>query len=257
MAAKLTRGLFGNRSDQLRRRDFIDNSSMPTYAIGDVHGCHDLLAALERKIVADAARLPGRKLIVMLGDFVDRGPASARVIARLMAPPPPGFDRICLTGNHEITMLAYIDEQISLTDWLSMGADATLQSYGLDVAHLSRQHSSQKKLDDFIRSSLPAAHVEFFRSLPVMLDTPNALFVHAGIEPELPIAEQSDEDLVYIRARFLESRHPMPKLVVHGHTPVKQARANGERLNLDTGAFRSGRLTAARFWQGRVHIAST
>lgn len=257
MAGNLTRGLFGARTDQTRRREFIDTSSTPTYAVGDVHGCHDLLAALEEKIIADAARLPGRKLIVMLGDFVDRGPASARVIGRLMAPPPPGFDRICLTGNHETTMLDYIDGRISLTDWLPMGAEATLQSYGLDVAHLSRQHSSEKKLDDFIRSSLPAAHIEFLRGLPILLDTPSALFVHAGIDPERPIAEQSDADLVYIRSPFLDSRHPMPKLVVHGHTPVKRVMANGERLNLDTGAFRSGTLSAARLWQGRVHIAST
>jgi serine/threonine protein phosphatase 1 len=257
MAANLTRGLFAGRTDQLRRRDFIDNASMPTYAIGDVHGCHDLLAALEEKIVADAARLPGRKLLVMLGDFIDRGPNSARVLSRLMGPPPPDFDRICLTGNHEITMLAYMDEKISLADWRSMGADATLQSYGLDAAHLARQHASQKKLDDFIRASLPADHVNFLRSLAIMLDTPSTLFVHAGIEPDRSIAEQTDEDLVYIRSRFLDSPRPMPKLVVHGHTPVKQVWVNGERLNLDTGAFRSGRLTAARFWRGRVHVAST
>ena len=257
MAGNQTRGLFGARTDQIRRRDFIDNASTPTYAIGDVHGCHDLLATLEDKIIADAARLPGRKLIVMLGDYIDRGPASARVISRLIAPPPPEFDRICLTGNHEITMLAYIDEQISLSDWLSMGAEATLQSYGIDVAHLARQHSSHKKLDDFIRSSLPAAHIEFLRSLPVMVDTPAALFVHAGIDPDRSIADQLDEDLVYIRSQFLDSRHPMPKLVVHGHTPVKRVMANGERLNLDTGAFRSGTLSAARLLRGRVHVTST
>jgi serine/threonine protein phosphatase 1 len=101
---KVTRGF-----SQRRRRDRLDTLDMPTYVIGDVHGCYDLLSALERKIFADAAELPGRKLIIMLGDFIDRGPASAQVVSRLMAPPPNGFDRICLTGNHELAMLAYAD----------------------------------------------------------------------------------------------------------------------------------------------------
>ena len=153
-------------------------------------------------------------------------------------------------------MLAYIDEQISLSDWLSISAEAT-PSILWDRRGPARQHSSQKKLDDFIRSSLPAAHIEFLRRLPVMVDTPAALFVHAGIDPDRSIADQLDEDLVYIRSQFLDSRHPMPKLVVHGHTPVKRVMANGERLNLDTGAFRSGTLSAARLWRGRVHITST
>jgi serine/threonine protein phosphatase 1 len=257
MAGNLLRGQLSGRFARSRRRAYIDNSAIPTYVIGDVHGRHDLLAEVEENIVADASRLPGRKLIVMLGDFIDRGPSSARVVSRLMAPAPPGFDRICLTGNHELAMLSYIDGDITLSEWFSMGADVTLHSYGLDAAHLARQYSSQKKLDDFIRSSLPASHVTFLRELPILLDTPNALFVHAGIDPEVPIAEQTDDDLVFIRSRFLDSLQPPPKLVVHGHTPIKEVKARGLRLNLDTGAFRTGKLTAARLWNGRVHVFST
>jgi serine/threonine protein phosphatase 1 len=257
MVGNLMRGRLAGRFGRTRRREYIDISAMPTYVIGDVHGCHHLLAAVEEKIVADASRLPGRKLIVMLGDFIDRGPASARVVSRLMAPPPPGFDRICLTGNHELAMLAYIDDEISLAQWFAMGADVTLHSYGLDAAHLARQYPSQKKLDDFIRSSLPASHIEFLRDLPILVDTPSVLFVHAGINPEHSISEQSDEDLVFIRSRFFDSAQPLPKLVVHGHTPVKEAEVSGLRLNIDTGAFHSGKLTVARLWNGRVHVFST
>ena len=240
-----------------RRRERLESLDMPTYVIGDVHGRYDLLSMLERKIVADAAGLPGRKLIIMLGDYIDRGPASAQVVGRLMAPPPNGFDRICLTGNHEMEMLAYIDGEISLDDWVALGGDATLHSYGVDISTLRQQYPSQKKLDTFIRTWLPDDHLEFLRRLPILLDTPQALFVHAGIDPDRPISDQQDADLVFIRSRFYDSAQPLPKLIVHGHTPIKRADARGLRLNLDTGAFHSGRLTAARLWKGRIHITST
>ncbi|WP_246781203.1 metallophosphoesterase family protein [Rhizobium sp. BK602] len=242
---------------QRRRRDWLDALDRPTYVIGDVHGRYDLLSALERKIVADAAELPGRKLIIMLGDYIDRGPASAQVVGRLMAQPPQGFDRICLTGNHEMAMLDYVDGEISLSDWVAVGGDATLKSYGVDIPALRQQYPQPKKLDTFIRTWLPDDHINFLRRLPILLETPQVLFVHAGINPDRPISAQTDEDLVFIRSHFIDSAQPLPKLIIHGHTPVKAAQADGLRLNLDTGAFRSGRLTAARLWQGRVHIMST
>lgn len=249
---KVTRGL-----GQHRRRERLDILNTPTYVIGDVHGRYDLLSALERKIFTDAATLPGRKLIVMLGDYIDRGPASAQVVNRLMVPPPNGFDRICLTGNHEMAMLEYIDGDISLDDWVAIGGETTLKSYGVDIHTLRRQYPQQKKLDTFIRTWLPDDHINFLRSLPILVDTPEVLFVHAGIDPDRPIAEQADDDLVYIRSRFFDSAQPLPKLIIHGHTPVKDAEVDRLRLNLDTGAFRSGKLTAARLWQGRVLITTT
>ncbi|WP_112412250.1 metallophosphoesterase family protein [Hyphomicrobiales bacterium] len=249
---KMTNG-FGHR----RRREWLEHLDMPTYVIGDVHGRYDLLSALERKIFADAARLPGRKLIIMLGDFIDRGPASAQVVSRLMAPPPNGFDRICLTGNHEMEMLSYVDGEISLEDWVALGGDATLASYGVDIPRLQQLYPKRKMLDTFIRTWLPDDHVNFLRSLPILLDTPKALFVHAGIDPDRSIADQQDDDLVFIRSRFYDSAQPLPKLIIHGHTPVQRAEVNGLRLNLDTGAFYTDRLSAARLWQGRIHITST
>jgi len=240
-----------------RRRLTLDIAETPTYAIGDVHGCYDLLVELEERLVADAARLPGRKLIVMLGDYIDRGPSSARVITHLMRPPPAEFDRICLTGNHEISMLDYVDGEISLEEWFRLGAEKTLNSYGLDPRHLESQYPSKKKRDAFIRASLPSDHIAFLRDLPIFLDTPSALFVHAGIDPERPIADQSDADLVFIRSRFSESERVLPKLIVHGHTPVDAPETGHLRLNIDTGAFASGKLTAARIWGGRVQVTST
>ncbi|WP_171898243.1 metallophosphoesterase [Rhizobium leguminosarum] len=242
---------------QSRPRLTLDIAAIPTYAIGDIHGRYDLLAKAEEAILRDAARLPGRKLIVTLGDYIDRGPASAQVIAHLMAPPPEDFDRICLAGNHEIAMLDYIDGWISYDEWMRMGSAESLKSYGLDPEHLPLVFPSGAKLDAFIRQSLPHTHIDFMRAMPVMLETQSVIFVHAGINPKLPLGEQTDEDLVMIRQRFLESRVPLPKLVVHGHTPNDAPDIRSRRLNLDTRAYRSGKLTVARLWQGEVHLFST
>ncbi|WP_454850836.1 metallophosphoesterase family protein [Rhizobium binxianense] len=242
---------------QPRTRLAMDISATPTYAIGDIHGRHDLLLKAEEAIVRDAESLPGRKLIVTLGDYIDRGPESARVLSHLMEVPPEGFDRICLTGNHEVLMLDYIDGWASYQDWMMMGAAELLRSYGLDPDHLPLVFRTGAQLDTFIRQSLPRTHIDFMRSMPVMVDTPSVLFVHAGIDPAVPIAEQTDEDLISIRQRFLNSTAPLPKLVVHGHTPGEEPEVQPMRLNLDTRAFRSGKLTAARFWQGQVHLFST
>jgi serine/threonine protein phosphatase 1 len=240
-----------------RKRLQLETGDMPIYAIGDIHGRLDLLKQAEQAIVQDASRSPGRKLIITLGDYIDRGPSSAQVIAHLMTPPPEGFDRISLTGNHEIMMLDYIDGRLSFDSWMQAGADALLRSYGLDTAQLPLVFPSQSKLDVFVRQSLPKHHIDFLRSLPILVDTPNALFVHAGIDPSRSIADQDDEDLVFIRHRFIESRVPLPKLVVHGHTVVDLPDVQPTRLNLDTGAYRSNRLTVARLWQGQVHLFST
>ncbi len=241
----------------IRERLKLDPGDVPIYAIGDIHGRHDLLQKAEQAIVEDAAAIPGRKLIITLGDYIDRGPSSAQVISHLMAPPPENFDRISLTGNHEIAMLDYLDGLVSFSDWMRMGSDALLRSYGLDPQHLPLVFPSAAKLDGFIRQSIPKPHVDFLRSLPIFVDTPNVLFVHAGIDPMLPIDEQSDEDLVFIRHRFFESRQPLPKLIVHGHTPNEEPEIFPKRLNLDTAAFHSGKLTVARLWKGRVHLFQT
>ncbi|WP_176536354.1 metallophosphoesterase family protein [Rhizobium sp. L9] len=242
---------------QPRPRLTLDIAEIPTYAIGDIHGRYDLLLKAEEAILQDGARLPGQKLIVTLGDYIDRGPESAQVITHLMEPPPDGFDRICLIGNHEIAMLDYVDGWLPYDDWMRMGSAESLKSYGLDPEHLPLVFPSGAQLDAFLRQSLPHTHIDFMRALPIMLDTPSVVFVHAGIDPMLPLSAQTEEDLVLIRHRFLESRVPLPKLVVHGHTPSDEPDIRPRRLNLDTRAFRSGKLTVARFWQGRVHLFST
>jgi serine/threonine protein phosphatase 1 len=251
---KALTGLFGGArqsAGEKRPRLRLDPQDTAVYAIGDVHGCLDELLALESVVARDAEEVPGKKLIVMLGDYVDRGPASAQVLDHLLAPPPPGFERICLTGNHEMVMLDYLDGRVDRAGWLGMGGGSTLLSYGVDQERLREIYRSDRKVDDVIRAVVPAAHIAFLRALPIMLETPDYLFVHAGIRPDLPLERQSDRDLVFIREEFYRRAHLLTRYVVHGHTPVTEARRDGMRVDIDTGAFFSGRLTALRLWRNK------
>jgi serine/threonine protein phosphatase 1 len=234
-----------------RARLRLDTDRTAVYAIGDVHGCLEALLALEHVIAADAETLPGRKVIIMLGDYVDRGPSSAQVIDHLLAPPPAGFERICLAGNHEVLMLDYIDGRLTLGEWMPMGAGPTLASYGVDHERLSHVYGSARQVDELIRKAIPAEHVAFLRSLPILVEAPRYIFVHAGLRPGIEMERQSDDDLVFIRNTFYERAHVMKKYVVHGHTPVAEATREGPRVNIDTGAYYSGRLTALRVWRNK------
>ena len=247
-------GLLGLRrhADRERRaRLRLDTDGVAIYAVGDVHGCLDELLSLERAIVANGRDLPGRKLIIMLGDYIDRGPASSQVLDHLIAPPPAGFERICLAGNHEVMMLDYIDGRLGLGDWMSMGAASTLRSYGIDFERLVQVYRSSRQIDEVIRKAIPAAHVAFMRSMPILVEAPRFIFVHAGIRPELDIDQQSDNDLVLIRSDFYEHASQLKNYVVHGHTPVAEPKLEGTRINIDTGAVFGGRLTALRLWQDK------
>ncbi|WFP63226.1 metallophosphoesterase family protein [Mesorhizobium sp. WSM4904] len=224
----------------------MDMRDTVVYAIGDVHGCLDELRALEQKILLDALQFRGRKIIIMLGDYIDRGPQSRRVIEHLMAPPPKGFLRVCLAGNHEVAMLNYLDGYLSRDPWLAVGGRETLYSYGIDPAHLANLYASGEEVDERIRETIPASHVAFLRTLPVMVCSEQFVFVHAGIRPGIALEEQDEADLLNIRSDFLAAAHHLDRWVVHGHTIVDVPTLEGRRLGIDTGAFQSGRLTALR-----------
>jgi serine/threonine protein phosphatase 1 len=235
----------------------VDLRQLAIYAIGDVHGCFDELISLERMIAQDAEQLPGDKLIIMLGDYIDRGPDSAQVIEHLMRPPSHSFRRICLTGNHEIAMLNFLDGLISLRDWNRLGAGATLRSYGLDLEYLRRVYPSRHMVDEIIRTSIPAQHVAFLRELPILVDGGSVVFVHAGVKPSIPLGAQRDIDIVTIRDEFYREAKTLPYYVIHGHTAVAKPQHGIRRINIDTGACFTGRLSALRLWNGQVQIIST
>ncbi|WEX08162.1 metallophosphoesterase family protein [Chelativorans sp. AA-79] len=223
------------------------------YAVGDVHGCYGQLLSLERQIEADAAGFKGRKLIVMLGDYIDRGPESAQVIEHLLQTPPEGFHRICLAGNHEAAFLDYLEGRLPRDAWLAMGGGAALRSYGMDLAYLSNLYSSAQ-IDDMVRSGIPQQHRDFLRTLPIMAYSRQVAFVHAGIRPGLPLERQDERDILYIRDEFFDNIHLLDRWVIHGHTPVEKPELKGRRLNIDTGAYMGGPLTAVQIGAGRARF---
>jgi Calcineurin-like phosphoesterase len=232
----------------------MDMQDTVVYAIGDVHGCYKELRSLEQKILLDSQALHGRKIIIMLGDYVDRGIQSGRVLDHLMAPPPEGFLRVCLAGNHEVAMLNYIDGHLSRESWLAAGGLETLFSYGVDPARLNDLYGSSNEVDQRIRDTIPADHIRFMRTLPIMICSKKFVFVHAGVRPGIDLAAQDDDDLLNIRSDFFEATHRLDRWVVHGHTPVDIPRLDGRRLGIDTGAFQSGRLTAVRIADERGRL---
>jgi serine/threonine protein phosphatase 1 len=206
------------------------------YAIGDIHGCAVQLANLHGLIAEDLARRPvAAPLLLHIGDYVDRGPDTAGVVARLVdGPPIPGVEAVNLLGNHESTMLdALAGERAAATDWLFAGGRPTLESYGVDP---------DSPRDTWARS-VPPDHVAFLRSLPLLHREGGYAFVHAGVRPGVPLENQVREDMLRMRQPFLYSETDFGAVVVHGHTPVKQPVIKHNRIAIDTGAVFGGKLT--------------
>lgn len=214
------------------------------YAIGDVHGCLGLLRRLEDVLLEDAARRPGQKWFVMLGDYIDRGPHSAGVLDHLLAPLPAGIQRICIAGNHEAAMLRFLEQPSRKSSWLGFGGIETLLSYGIAEAALAT--ASRTALGNLIHSHIPAEHSDFLRRLPLLFTTPNYVFVHAGLRPGTPLEQQHPDDLLWIRNEPAMGYAEFQKLVVHGHTPTPDVVFGDHRISVDTGAYLSGRLSAVR-----------
>ncbi len=208
------------------------------YAVGDIHGCSGPLAALLRAIVEDLAADPPRSAqVIHIGDCIDRGPDTAGVIETLMRPFPsvPCPVRVVtLLGNHEDMALAALADPEMADIWLLNGGDASLASWGVSPA----AHPSAWE------SAIPRAHLAFLHRLPLMHTAGGYLFVHAGLRPGVPLAEQSREGLLWIRKPFLSFEGVLPAVVVHGHTPAREPQARSNRIGIDTGACRGGPLTA-------------
>lgn len=252
------RSLFGRRrpvSSPVETRARLTASEWPAviYAIGDIHGCLDELLQLERMIVEDAADVgEGERWLVTLGDYVDRGPNSAQVIGHLMSAPPAGFRRIALVGNHEQLLLDFLADPVANAQWMDFGGLETARSYGMRDRPVAGGARGARAIAADLNSLIPESHLDFLRSLPIGLAVPGHQFVHAGIRPGVPIDQQTDEDLIWIRDPFLEEAGDGDVIVVHGHTPATEPEIRGWRIGIDTGAFANGRLTAVRLEKGRA-----
>jgi len=212
------------------------------YAVGDVHGRADLLRELLRNIELDVAINPiQRPVVIFLGDYIDRGPASREVI-ELLIEIEKALEVIFLRGNHEAFALDFLKDPQVLDSWRNYGALETLLSYGLTPSI----HPTSKETVELARAfaaALPESHHRFFSKLKTSFSCGDFFFVHAGIRPGIPFNEQREEDLLWIRREFLDSEVDFGKVVVHGHEPVDHPDIRFNRINIDTGAFATGRLT--------------
>ncbi|QYU69886.1 serine/threonine protein phosphatase [Leptolyngbya sp. 15MV] len=213
------------------------------YVVGDIHGRLDLFAALADAIEHDDAETPptGETTVVLLGDLIDRGPHSAQVVALARDWQARRRVRI-LAGNHEEMFLQSFDDSSVLRQFLRHGGRETILSYGLDEA--TYNHASLEELQDLMHGVVPDEDRAFLASFEEYVEMGDYLFVHAGIEPQIPLEEQQRHDMIWIRERFLRYRHPHSHVVVHGHTIFDEVDEQHNRIGIDTGAFKTGRLTA-------------
>ncbi|MGP9789680.1 metallophosphoesterase family protein [Roseinatronobacter sp. NSM] len=263
--AGFLKGVFGSRRSAVSRDIRKDAGAgaaprilalrqMPAavYAIGDAHGCNALYRKLEQDIVNDAesAGITGPKLIVVLGDFVDRGPDSAGLLRHLLDPPPRNFQRMVLRGNHEDMMLAFLQDPAPARQWLQFGGTETLVSYGM---HPDPEHGFARPvrhLKQMLDATIPAAHRAFLTNLPYGLSVGDYFLCHAGIDPARSLEQQRPEDLLWGGGDKIDAATgPLP-VVVHGHVITEDVLLTSKRINVDTGAYQSGKLSAVRLVAG-------
>ena len=224
----------------------LDQMPAAIYAIGDIHGCLDLYDALEAEIVADAANIDGPKLIVCLGDVVDRGAKTAEVLDRLRGSAPAGFQRLVLRGNHEDMMLAFLRSPQRHMNWLSFGGEETLASYGVRPNSNNGFGSEGKLLKHKLRTLIPEAHYDFLDQLPLALEVGTLRFAHAGYALAKPARKQSP-DLLLWGPPIKADSYAGDEMLVHGHVIVDDIDVQENRINLDVGAYKTGKLAAIRF----------
>jgi serine/threonine protein phosphatase 1 len=215
------------------------------FAVGDIHGRTDLLDALHAAIEADVAQSrPAEGKIIYLGDYVDRGPDSAGVLDRLLRKSPAGLERLLLKGNHEDILERFLAEPEAMAGWCRLGGIQTMISYGVDV-ELEAARGGVRALARALRDRIPRDHLDMLGSLRTSASVGGYFFCHAGVRPGFALEQQLSRDLMWIRDEFLSSEADFGKVVVHGHTPVRDPEILSNRINIDTGAYRSGRLTCA------------
>jgi serine/threonine protein phosphatase 1 len=212
------------------------------YAVGDIHGRLDLLTELLARIDADIALRPTmRPVYVFLGDYIDRGSSSRETIDRLIEHGQTN-ESIFLRGNHELIAIKCLSDRSLFDQWLRLGGLETLVSYGVARDSLTKGRQIIE-LQSAFHSALPQAHFRFFRDLVNSFSCGDFFFAHAGAKPHVDLSQQKESDLLWIREEFLSSTFDFGRIIVHGHTPSSEIDVGPNRINIDTGAFATGRLT--------------
>jgi serine/threonine protein phosphatase 1 len=215
------------------------------YAVGDVHGRADLLEKMHAAILKDSLDVPAeRKVVVYLGDYVDRGPGSKKVVDILLERPLAGFERVHLMGNHEAFLIEFLNDLEAGPGWFFNGGLATLSSYGVKIGkHDELSYDVLQRVQEEFRERMPEEHRDFYKNLEFSRTEGDFFFVHAGIRPGVALDNQTDEDMLWIREEFLGSEEDYGKVIVHGHTITWEPEVRPNRIGIDTGAFATGRLT--------------
>lgn len=243
-SVKMMKGIFRKRAVPAEPIARALPDGQRAYAIGDIHGCLDLLDDLLAQIDADErARGSAQTQVIVLGDVIDRGPDSAGVVERLIALSETRDGVRFILGNHEEVFLRALEGDLeSLRLFVRIGGRETVLSYG--IAERDYERTDYDELLDLIRARVPQRHIDFLRGFEDRIEIGDYLFVHAGLRPGVPIEEQQRRDMRWIRSSFLDTDWDFGKLVVHGHSISDAVVVRPNRLGIDTGAFATGRLTA-------------
>jgi serine/threonine protein phosphatase 1 len=226
------------------------------YAVGDIHGRLDLLNALLARIRNDITVRPTvRPIYVFLGDYIDRGSASRETIDRLIEHGETN-ESVFLKGNHELIAIKCLSDRGLFDQWLGLGGRETLMSYGvLPEALIGGKQIAE--LQSAFHRALPQSHLRFFRNLQNSFTCGDFFFVHAGVKPNVELSRQKESDLLWIRGEFLSSNCEFGKIVVHGHTPTTEIEVATNRINIDTGAFATSRLTSLVIEEKNLSVIDT
>jgi serine/threonine protein phosphatase 1 len=230
----------------LRSRSTTKRPQLPegirVYALGDIHGRADLLQQSFTAIDADLTDSPvDRSIEIYLGDYIDRGPYSGQTLD-LLIERSHRRETVFLKGNHEAYFLEVLRDPTKLEDWRQFGGLQTMMSYGIQPS-LNPGAAEKIELIKKLNEAVPGEHLTFLNSLKSSFECGDFFFVHAGVRPGIPLAEQQETDLLWIRNEFLDSAQNFGKFIVHGHTPVRERDLRKNRINIDTGAYATGKLT--------------
>lgn len=232
------------RSRQAPESAYTVPEDTRVYVVGDIHGRVDLLRRMNDLVAADSeAAGVARKVLVYLGDYVDRGDSSRQVVDLILDQRMPEFEFVHLTGNHEDTMLAFLDDASYGQNWFLNGGDATIYSYGVRDTREGSADERFERMQRELLENLPQNHVDFLKSLQLWHVEGDYLFVHAGIRPGRPPERQDRGDILWIRDEFLGSDADHGKCVVHGHTITQEVDYRPNRIGIDTGAYYTGKLS--------------
>jgi serine/threonine protein phosphatase 1 len=241
--------------DMLRPRRLRSGRSVPPgiriYAVGDIHGRADLLTSLCAQVDEDLRERPTLQPIhVFLGDYIDRGAHSRDVIETLVARRRQ-HNVILLKGNHEDCASQFLRNPGKLSQWARIGGLDTIQSYGISASRID-DDKAKRQVALALSKSMPQSHLLFLENLALSFSCGDFFFAHAGVRPGVALQAQTQHDLLWIRGDFLDHEEDFGKIIVHGHTPIREPEIRSNRINIDTGAYATDRLTCLVLEDDRI-----